>query len=88
MRYQNRVFKNEEIFLDGHEFEDCVFRGCTIYYRGGGFSLLGHCDFTDCNFHLIGQAQNTARFLSMLYRIGGKGQEAVEAVFQAIRNGV
>ena len=39
MRFTGQVFTSD-VTLDYNEFVDCEFRGCTVLYHGGTFSLV------------------------------------------------
>ncbi|MFO1400034.1 MAG: hypothetical protein U1F30_02280 [Steroidobacteraceae bacterium] len=64
MRFVGQVFTSD-VTLDYNEFVDCEFRGCTLLYHGGTFSLV-RTRFTNVRFGLGAAANNTLAFLRLV----------------------
>jgi len=86
MRYEECTFESSDVLLDEHEFSDCTFVRCNLTYSGGLLPSITDCDFTDCSWQLVGNAENTLTFLKAIYHnFGSWGKNAVEDVFDLIR---
>ena len=66
-----KTFENEEIRLDGREYDGCTFRNCTIVYGGGNTAIHGN-KFHNCKFRFDGSAARTLQFLANFGREGGE----------------
>ncbi|MEZ6969595.1 hypothetical protein ACB040_10005 [Aeromonas sp. S11(2024)] len=85
-KFNNCTFDNTTVRLDNIEYKGCVFKSCIIEYAGQGPISLDSCDFNNCQWTLVGSAQNTMQFLSAMYHgMGEFGQQMVEATFNQIR---
>jgi hypothetical protein len=58
----DRIFISREI-VDENTYVDCVFRGATIVYFGGGPPSFVGCSFEGCVWQFKASAQNTVSFL-------------------------
>ena len=45
---RNRVYKNQNIYLDGYTFTNCVFSNCRLYSDTGIFALKSCIIMNDC----------------------------------------
>jgi len=85
MRFEDRTFTDEHVPQDGNQFIRCRFIRCNMVYAGGEVPVLSHCELHSCEFDFIGEAANTLKHLSQMYR--GGFQWRVEQAFQSIRTG-
>jgi hypothetical protein len=83
LKHQGKAFKDESVELDGHEFIDCTFERCKIFYYGGPLPVLGECKFGGCQFLFEKGAGNTLDMLRGLYHSGMT--DLVEATFADVR---
>lgn len=87
MEHRNKVFRDQEVRLDGNAFIECRFEGCNLVYGGDGAVGLQGCTFDKVEWEFVGEAANTLAFLSSLYHHFGKGgQDLVENIFEQIRS--
>ena len=63
-------FTNVAVELDGNDFTDCTFQGCTLIYRGGRGPNMNGCDLRDSKFKFEGAAGNTVAFLKAMSKSG------------------
>jgi hypothetical protein len=83
MRHDNEHFENADIAIDGDEFYNCHFRGCSLTYLGGTTHVEG-CSFSGSNRLTFEEsAANTLRFLAILYHLGF--DKYIEGIFDNIR---
>jgi hypothetical protein len=66
MRYENRIFENETIALDGNDFIDCTFRNCRFVYGGGDFNIE-RIRFDSLELTVEGAAGRTVLLLRSLW---------------------
>lgn len=85
MKYQSRVFKNQNIELDSNEFINCKFEDCRMIYGAKGLVTLKGCDFINVKWVFTDAAGDTIQFLTDLYHRGM--QQIVEQTFENIRKG-
>ncbi|MDJ1481871.1 hypothetical protein QNI16_15325 [Cytophagaceae bacterium YF14B1] len=79
-------YKGGVISIDNNEFIECIFEDCLIEYGGLGPITLQGCQFVNCNWRLVGPAQNTMLFLSSMYNgFGDFGKQMVDGLFAEIR---
>jgi len=81
-------FVDERLGVDGTTFERCTFTRCQIVFSAAEAVVLKECTFTDCNWVFAGPAETTLSYLSALYSgLHPAGEDLVETIFQAIREG-
>lgn len=84
-RVEGATFAEQTVQLDGRGFVSCTFDGCRIVYAGGPTELLG-CTFSDCVWHLEGEAANTITLLGGLGASDGPtGPRLVTGLFSQLR---
>jgi len=85
VRFEESVFENADILLDGNEYAGCTFRRCRLIF--GGSASVGMKDnlLVECSWIFTGAAERTLAFMSALY--GGGATELIEQTFGAIRTG-
>jgi hypothetical protein len=81
-----KILTGREV-LDGNEYRKCAFENCDVEYHGGDLPSLVDCAFTNIRWVWGHGAQRTMQFLSAIYSNGNGGQELVEGIFTAIRDG-
>jgi hypothetical protein len=83
MRISEHTFEREDVVLDFHEFDHCVFVDCRFFIHGAGaFKLIGN-EIRGGSFVLAGPAALTLQVLRELYH--GGGAEWVEALIAGLR---
>jgi len=84
--FKEKSFENETLNVDGNNYENCKFKGCTMIYSGGSDTHVNGCSFDDCKWQFDGAAANTMGFLRAFYHgMGEGGKQMVEATFTSIR---
>ena len=66
-RVSKCTFVGEDIILDNHQFENCIFNSCRLIYNGIGPTSLISNVFENCHWVLDGPALNTVYFLKAIY---------------------
>lgn len=79
-----KEFTNETVVIDGEEYETCTFEGCRLVFAGGTVPEFYDCVFRECDWSLIGAAENTVGFLASLWTAGNR--TLVETIFSSIRS--
>ena len=88
MRFEERVFQDSIIPIDGHEFYRCRFYDCRMVYSATDRTALERCIFTDCRWEFQGAALTMLLFLTHLYLPGDEDdQRLVELIFHEVRQG-
>lgn len=62
INYRNKTFEREQVFLDGHSFRNCHFKGCLIILEFGDTEISG-CRFENCKLMLKGNAHKIAKII-------------------------
>ena len=89
MKIVKTTFANEEVLLDFHEYDTCVFRDCRFVVLGYGPFVLNQCEVINCTFNFAGPAANTIQTMSAIYNNNGEqGKQLIEATFDNIRKGI
>lgn len=89
IKRKSKTYESETVLLDGHSFENCTFKNCTLEFRGtDAVSLVGN-NIQNCQWSLSGPAALTISFLKGLYQgAGPTGQSLVDSMFKEIREPV
>lgn len=87
MKYTNQTFTNQEIILDGNQFEGCTFDNCNFVFSGGVTEING-CNIDPFNLTFAGAASSTLGFMREIYKGGELEKELIERTFANIRNSV
>lgn len=66
-QFENKIFKQDTILLDGHEFKYCKFIDCLFIYEGWGKVGLSNCEFMNPDIKFTSQAGNTLFLLHKFY---------------------
>jgi len=61
-----KIFRNEDIYLDGHSWKRCLFYNCNIIIERGEYDLI-ECEFHSCRLTLRGNAIAIAKVLKLFY---------------------
>lgn len=88
MLYEEQTFSEQTVEVDGNEYLQCAFDHSILIYSGSTPVRLERNTFVDLRFALKGPALNTVVFLASLYQQDGQAKEAVETLFQGIRQGL
>ncbi|UPR56967.1 hypothetical protein ITG10_00940 [Vibrio sp. ED004] len=85
-KFTDCKFENTTIGLDNTIYKKCTFTNCVIEYAGDGPISLESCEFNNCQWTLVGAAQNTMQFLSTMHHsMGDFGKQMVDATFNNIK---
>lgn len=84
MRIHEHTFENQEVVLDFHEFDHCIFRNCKIKIFGFGSYKLMNNEISGCKFEFCGPAASTIKTMNMLYHGGAK--DMIESIISQIRS--
>jgi len=84
--FENQTFTDQEIHLDGNEYNSCRFEACKIVFSANAPVRMSGATFHGCSWDLQGAARLTLEFISGVYRIKGM-QQFVENTFENIRRG-
>jgi hypothetical protein len=82
---ENQTFRNQEVVIDGNEYQRCNFENCTLIYQGGEPPTFTRCTFRGGSISLDGSALNTMRYMSGLYQ--GGLTRPVGRTLESIRKG-
>ncbi|HBX8267998.1 MULTISPECIES: hypothetical protein [Klebsiella] len=66
IKFENKTFANETIFIDAKEFIGCTFTECQIVFYGFRMPIVQGCFFDRCDWRLTGAAQETLIFLKQM----------------------
>ena len=66
MLVTDRHFLDQDVVIDGADYERCIFERCRLIYHGGSMVGMRDNTITDCQFALEGAAGWTMRFLTGL----------------------
>jgi hypothetical protein len=83
MNFTDKAFKDETVELDGNQYFNCGFHGCSLMYKGGDIPHFDNCRFEGGSFMFDKGAGNAVEFLRELYHAGLKAN--IEAFFDDIR---
>jgi hypothetical protein len=64
---RDRVYKGQQIHLDGYTFTNCCFSNCQLYSDSGIFALKACLVMNDCQFLLGPSALRVLRLFNMMY---------------------
>jgi len=62
---QNRVYKNQQVKLDGYTFTNCAFISCELFTSKGNFHIRS-CHFQMSTLYFSGNALNVVKLSSIL----------------------
>lgn len=80
-----KSFVREDVPLDDHHYERCVFRSCRFIFAGRGAFSLDYPEVSpDCEFLFTEFASNTLKAMQAIYGAGEWGRSRVIATFQEI----
>jgi hypothetical protein len=63
MRIKDQIFEDDAVYLDGSEFDGCLFKRCKIIFRGDAETALRDNEFESCEFVFDGAARRTMGFI-------------------------
>jgi hypothetical protein len=79
----NQEFRNQEVRVDGQQFQRCLFENARIVYGGGALPTFIDCKFNNIRLEFTEGAANTIAFLGGMQ--AGGFRAAVSKLTQAIR---
>lgn len=62
---ESRVYKNEQLNLDGYTFKNCAFIQCGLHSSKGNFQIID-CHFNGCAATFDGNALRIVRFSALM----------------------
>ena len=65
-RHEDETFADQDVYLDGREFVNCMFQRCRMHILLGRFRLLGTNSVPDCEWVLEGPTESTVKLLEYL----------------------
>ncbi|MGJ3239677.1 MAG: hypothetical protein ACFE0Q_13285 [Anaerolineae bacterium] len=83
--FNNETFSNEDVNVDGNQYDNCTFDTVLLIYQGGGVPVFNECTFRNVKIDLQGSASQTAGYLNSLYDAGLP--EEVEQVISDVQAG-
>jgi hypothetical protein len=69
VRHDNLAFADQTVYMAGHAFSHCTFDRCTMVVREST-SVLEHCEFRNCVWHLDVLVSERERFRQLVDHIG------------------
>jgi hypothetical protein len=88
MRYENLIFTDETVPVDGNTYFACHFVDSRLLYEGGEVPIFERCVFERCQWAFEGPAENTIQYFALMYtKLGPGGREIIEGIFDSIRRG-
>jgi hypothetical protein len=88
MKYDQKLFTDEDIRIDENVYTSCIFRNCRIIFTGKGPAQFSNCKFDQCQWVFDDAAEQTIQYLAALYTgLGPGGEDLVEGIFDSIRQG-
>ncbi len=83
MKHEFEIFEDKDIVLDGHDYSDCLFKGCVFIFSGEEEDAsLANSSIEDCMFRFVGAAGRTLKFLRDFRKQAG--DEACEALIRQL----
>jgi hypothetical protein len=84
--YVGREFNGATELMDGNTYSQCVFKNCTLIFRGGQIPTISFCEFDKCVWGWEESAGRTLEFLRVVrHSMGSGGRQLVEDVARHIR---
>lgn len=80
-----KVYSNVRVDLDNRKFKNCKFNRCTLVYSGGGPIALEDCEVVAPSYVFEGSAENTVKFMTLMYHRMDGGKLLIEQTFNNIR---
>lgn len=89
MRYENKVFEDQTIRLDGNEYIGCTFRRCELQFGASApISLVNNSFGEQVTWSFTDAAAMTIQFMTGLYLGADQGgRKLIENTFDNIRRG-
>ncbi len=88
MVHEKETYSNVIVELDDNEFVGCHFEDCELVFTGAQPPVFFGCSFIRTSWIFAGAAENTVRFMSVLYKMAGEeGRQLIEDTFDTIRGG-
>lgn len=84
--FERERFADQEIVVDGNQYEACTFTNCVLVFEGGEPPLFERCTFRTIKIELRGAAARTTNYLNALFTSGMPDE--VESVLVDIKTGM
>lgn len=84
-KFENEIYNNETLEVDGNRYERCTFNSCRLVYQGGDLPVFVGCTFVKTGLQLQDSAAQTVKYLNNLYKAGQSA--TVERVLEGIQYG-
>lgn len=87
MKIKKQEFNDDDVELDGNEFEDCTFKNCDLVFRARAPVSLNRCELYDCRWSFRDAAALTTGFLhGMTSMTGDFGRAMLINTFPVLRD--
>ncbi len=80
---EQKIFRDEEVHVDGQQFKNCRFERATLVYAGGDLPSFVNCHFVQVSLDFTDTAANTLSFLGGLHK--GGFAPAVDKIIKGVR---
>ncbi len=84
MRNDGNTYKDATVDLDGDEFVNCQFDGCTLVYHGGQPPTLTGCGFSNTSIRFDDAAGRTLMFMQAIANPKSGLSDFVKRAFPAL----
>jgi hypothetical protein len=86
VRYENELFENQEVVVDGQVFVGCTFRNVVLVYRGESNAItMNGCTFDGGHWKFAGAAAETLHFMKAMHdEMGPLGDSAIKEMLSYI----
>ncbi len=83
MKHEFGIFEDREIILDGNQYVECLFKGCTFIFSGEEEDAsLTRSSIEECRWRFVGAAKRTLDFFRNFSKAAG--DEACEALIKQL----
>lgn len=72
MRIKHQEFVDDDVRLDGNQFEHCTFTNCRMHFQALSPVGLQHCTFNNVSWHFSGPASLTLDFVRAMMEMSGE----------------
>ena len=85
MNYNDRIFTNERVVMDGNRFVGCTFIDCILSFNAEKQFSIAHSRFTRCRIEYGGNAVRALHLFQDLYH--GAFPQVLEDLTERIQRG-
>lgn len=84
--FTGKDFNDTSVVIDGNDYIQCTFTGCTLLYRGGIIPKFAGCRLDRCRWVFEDSAIRTIGLLRGMYSgLGAGGRQIVDDFIREIR---